>query len=68
MGMGTCVHNHRSLHVYNYVCVQMADYIDKHCLTESVEWIKEIGDNISTLKAVGAGHGVWHFDQELLKK
>lgn len=46
------------------VIMQLADFVDKHCLKGSVKCIKEIADQIKNLKRVGPGHGEWHMDEE----
>ncbi|XP_052174104.1 ferritin-4, chloroplastic [Diospyros lotus] len=45
---------------------QLADFIESEFLAEQVEAIKKISDYVSQLRRVGKGHGVWHFDQQLL--
>ncbi|KAL6133017.1 hypothetical protein ACLB2K_065254 [Fragaria x ananassa] len=46
--------------------VQLTDFIESEFLTEQVEAIKKIAEYVTQLRLVGKGHGVWHFDQELL--
>lgn len=46
--------------------LQMADFLESNFLQEQVECIKEMGDHITNLKRVGAGHGEYHFDKESL--
>ncbi|KAL6146252.1 hypothetical protein ACLB2K_056935 [Fragaria x ananassa] len=46
--------------------VQLTDFIESEFLTEQVEAIKKIAEYVTQLRMVGKGHGVWHFDQELL--
>ena len=43
----------------------MADFLEGNYLAEQVEAIKELGDHITNLKRVGAGHGEYHFDRNL---
>ncbi|KAJ7950035.1 Ferritin [Quillaja saponaria] len=45
---------------------QLQDFIESEFLTEQVEAIKKIAENVAQLRLVGKGHGVWHFDQVLL--
>eukprot|EP00270_Netrium_digitus_P009091 TRINITY_DN2759_c0_g1_i2.p1 TRINITY_DN2759_c0_g1~~TRINITY_DN2759_c0_g1_i2.p1 ORF type:complete len:274 (+),score=50.05 TRINITY_DN2759_c0_g1_i2:46-822(+) len=45
--------------------VQMTDFIEGTFLTEQVEAIKKISEYVATLRRVGKGHGVYHFDLEL---
>ncbi|PON45723.1 Ferritin [Trema orientale] len=47
--------------------VQLADFVESEFLTEQVEAIKKIAEYVSQLRRVGKGHGVWHFDQQLLE-
>lgn len=44
----------------------MADFLESNFLQEQIETIKEMGDHITNLKRVGAGHGEYHFDKETL--
>ncbi|XP_021810526.1 ferritin-4, chloroplastic-like [Prunus avium] len=46
--------------------VHLADYVESEFLTEQVEAIKKISEYVAQLRRIGAGHGVWHFDQMLL--
>lgn len=45
--------------------VNLCDFLETHYLQEQVDAIKEIGDNITHLKRVGEGLGVYMFDQKL---
>ncbi|KAM1353310.1 hypothetical protein ACFX2H_032817 [Malus domestica] len=45
---------------------QLTDFIESEFLAEQVEAIKKIADYVTQLRMVGKGHGVWHFDQQLL--
>ncbi|CAA3009022.1 Hypothetical predicted protein [Olea europaea subsp. europaea] len=45
---------------------QMADFIESEFLEEQVEAIKKIAEYVTQLRMVGKGHGVWHFNQQLL--
>ncbi|KAJ4847571.1 hypothetical protein Tsubulata_015396 [Turnera subulata] len=45
---------------------QLADFVESEFLQEQVEAIKKIAEYVTQLRMVGKGHGVWHFDQELL--
>ncbi|OWM69922.1 hypothetical protein CDL15_Pgr025771 [Punica granatum] len=47
--------------------VQMTDFIESTFLVEQVESIKKISEYVAQLRRVGKGHGVWHFDQMLLR-
>ncbi|KAF9596692.1 hypothetical protein IFM89_012891 [Coptis chinensis] len=47
--------------------VQLLDFVESTFLTEQVEAIKKISEYVAQLRRVGKGHGVWHFDQMLLK-
>ncbi|KAL5720931.1 bacterial non-heme ferritin [Ranunculus cassubicifolius] len=47
--------------------VQFADFVETEYLTEQVESIKKISEYVAQLRRVGKGHGVWDFDQALLK-
>ena len=44
----------------------MCDFIEGNYLHEQIESIKQLGGYISALKAVGPGHGEYHFDQKTL--
>ncbi|CAD7695456.1 unnamed protein product [Ostreobium quekettii] len=44
---------------------QMCDFVEGQLLAEQVEDIKEVSVNVSQLRRVGKGHGVYHFDQEI---
>eukprot|EP00252_Welwitschia_mirabilis_P022842 TRINITY_DN629_c0_g1_i2.p1 TRINITY_DN629_c0_g1~~TRINITY_DN629_c0_g1_i2.p1 ORF type:complete len:275 (-),score=54.88 TRINITY_DN629_c0_g1_i2:332-1156(-) len=46
---------------------QMTDFIEGSFLAEQVAAIKQVSDYVSQLRRIGKGHGVWHFDQMLLK-
>ncbi|XP_058748220.1 ferritin-2, chloroplastic-like [Vicia villosa] len=48
--------------------VQLADFVESQFLGEQVEAIKKISEYVAQLRRVGKGHGVWHFDQVLLKE
>ncbi|XP_031284949.1 ferritin-4, chloroplastic [Pistacia vera] len=47
---------------------QLADFIETEYLAEQVEAINKIAKFIAQLRMVGKGHGVWHFDQMLLRE
>nr|AAZ04239.1 ferritin [Avicennia marina] len=47
---------------------QLADFIENDYLAEQVESIKKISEYVAQLRRVGKGHGVWHFDQMLLRE
>ncbi|XWS43885.1 hypothetical protein CRYUN_Cryun16bG0142900 [Craigia yunnanensis] len=47
---------------------QMAEFIEREFLSEQVEAIKKISEYVAQLRMVGKGHGVWHFDQRLLRE
>ncbi|XP_058183718.1 ferritin-2, chloroplastic-like [Rhododendron vialii] len=47
--------------------VQLADFVESEFLKEQVEAIKKIAEYVAQLRRVGKGHGVWHFDQMLLR-
>ncbi|KAI8540143.1 hypothetical protein RHMOL_Rhmol09G0239200 [Rhododendron molle] len=47
--------------------VQLADFVESEFLQEQVEAIKKIAEYVAQLRRVGKGHGVWHFDQMLLR-
>ena len=46
--------------------LQMANFLETNYLAEQVEAMKKIGDYVTQLENVGAGHGVFHFDHEAL--
>ncbi|KAK4886363.1 hypothetical protein RN001_002634 [Aquatica leii] len=46
--------------------VNMCDFLETHYLQEQVDSIKEIADNVTNLKRVGEGLGVFMFDQKLV--
>ncbi|XP_073297658.1 ferritin-2, chloroplastic-like [Primulina huaijiensis] len=48
--------------------VQLTDFIETEFLAEQVESIKKISEYVAQLRRVGKGHGVWHFDQMLLRE
>ncbi|KAL2227383.1 ferritin-2, chloroplastic [Sesamum indicum] len=48
--------------------VQLTDFIESEFLAEQVESIKKISEYVAQLRRVGKGHGVWHFDQMLLRE
>lgn len=45
---------------------QMTEFVEREFLSEQVEAIKKIAEYVTQLRMVGKGHGVWHFDQQLL--
>ncbi|GAB2284628.1 Dysferlin [Dionaea muscipula] len=45
---------------------QLQDFIESEFLAEQVESIKKIAEYVTQLRMVGKGHGLWHFDQQLL--
>ncbi|MBA0575347.1 hypothetical protein Golob_027962, partial [Gossypium lobatum] len=47
---------------------QLADFVESEFLSMQVEAIKKIAEHVSQLRRVGAGHGVWHFNQMLLRE
>ncbi|XP_028792031.1 ferritin-2, chloroplastic-like [Neltuma alba] len=47
---------------------QLTDFIESEFLADQVESIKKISEYVAQLRRVGKGHGVWHFDQMLLKE
>ncbi|KVI04827.1 Ferritin, partial [Cynara cardunculus var. scolymus] len=47
--------------------VQLTDFVESGFLGEQVEAIKKISEYVAQLRRVGKGHGVWHFDQMLLR-
>uniref|UniRef100_A0A0E0MBJ0 Ferritin n=1 Tax=Oryza punctata TaxID=4537 RepID=A0A0E0MBJ0_ORYPU len=47
---------------------QLTDFVESEFLEEQVEAIKKISEYVAQLRRVGKGHGVWHFDQELLEE
>ncbi|XP_056169068.1 ferritin-3, chloroplastic-like [Syzygium oleosum] len=48
--------------------VQLTDFVESEFLAEQVEAIKKISEYVAQLRRVGKGHGVWHFDQMLLRE
>ncbi|WOL14808.1 ferritin-4, chloroplastic-like isoform X1 [Canna indica] len=48
--------------------VEMADFVEREFLGNQVEDIKKISGYVAQLRRVGKGHGVWHFDQMLLRE
>ncbi|PIN14584.1 Ferritin [Handroanthus impetiginosus] len=48
--------------------VQLTDFIESEYLAEQVESIKKISEYVAQLRRVGKGHGVWHFDQMMLRE
>lgn len=46
---------------------QMTDYIEGNFLAEQVQAIKQVSEYVAQLRRIGKGHGIWHFDQVLLK-
>ncbi|KAB2084206.1 hypothetical protein ES319_A05G319700v1 [Gossypium barbadense] len=59
--------NLRNVAVRNHA-VQLTDFIEGEFLAEQVEAIKKISEYVAQLRRVGKGHGVWHFDQMLLRE
>ncbi|CAO2825725.1 unnamed protein product [Amaranthus hypochondriacus] len=47
--------------------VQLQEFVEGGFLNEQVEAIKKISEYVAQLRRVGKGHGVWHFDQMLLR-
>ncbi|XAR60773.1 Ferroxidase [Bertholletia excelsa] len=47
--------------------VQLADFVESEFLNEQVEAIKKVSEFVAELRRMGKGHGVWHFDQMLLR-
>ncbi|CAG9761938.1 unnamed protein product [Ceutorhynchus assimilis] len=45
--------------------VNLCDFLETHFLQEQVDSIKELADNVTNLKRVGEGLGVFMFDQKL---
>ncbi|KAF7284562.1 ferritin 3 heavy chain homologue [Rhynchophorus ferrugineus] len=45
--------------------VNLCDFLESHFLQEQVDAIKEIADNVTNLRRVGEGLGVYMFDQKL---
>jgi len=45
---------------------QMTDFIEGNFLEEQVQAIKEVSNMVAQLRRVGKGHGVYHFDTQLL--
>ncbi|PPR82759.1 hypothetical protein GOBAR_AA37955 [Gossypium barbadense] len=64
--------NARLLHVHRIALrnhdAQLADFVESEFLSMQVEAIKKIAEHVSQLRRVGAGHGVWHFNQMLLRE
>lgn len=58
-----------SLHSVAQQCndAQMTDYIEGNFLAEQVQAIKQVSEYVAQLRRIGKGHGIWHFDQMLLK-
>nr|ACN41185.1 unknown [Picea sitchensis] len=58
-----------SLHSVAQQCndAQMTDYIEGSFLAEQVQAIKQVSEYVAQLRRIGKGHGIWHFDQMLLK-
>jgi ferritin heavy chain len=48
--------------------VQLSDFVENEFLAEQVESVKKISEYVAQLRRVGKGHGVWHFDQMLLRE
>ncbi|CAI0377948.1 unnamed protein product [Linum tenue] len=48
--------------------VQLTDFVEGEFLAEQVESIKQISEYVAQLRRIGKGHGVWHFNQMLLKE
>ncbi|KAI4370513.1 hypothetical protein MLD38_018863 [Melastoma candidum] len=48
--------------------VQLSDFVESEFLGEQVEAIKKTSEYVAQLRRVGKGHGVWHFDQMLLRE
>ncbi|CAA2969727.1 ferritin-2, chloroplastic [Olea europaea subsp. europaea] len=48
--------------------VQLTDFVESEFLAEQVESIKKISEYVAQLRRVGKGHGIWHFDQMLLRE
>ncbi|KAI4372906.1 hypothetical protein MLD38_011087 [Melastoma candidum] len=48
--------------------VQLSEFVESEFLDEQVEAIKKISEYVAQLRRVGKGHGVWHFDQMLLRE
>ncbi|CAI9772199.1 unnamed protein product [Fraxinus pennsylvanica] len=48
--------------------VQLTDFVESEFLAEQVESIKKISEYVAQLRRVGKGHGVWHFNQMLLRE
>ncbi|KAL9231459.1 hypothetical protein vseg_006686 [Gypsophila vaccaria] len=48
--------------------VQLQEFVEGEFLSEQVEAIKKISEYVAQLRRVGKGHGVWHFDQMLLRE
>ncbi|KAB2034344.1 hypothetical protein ERO13_D04G070600v2 [Gossypium hirsutum] len=64
--------NARLLHLHRIALrnhdAQLADFVESEFLSMQVEAIKKIAEHVSQLRRVGAGHGVWHFNQMLLRE
>ncbi|CAO2817009.1 unnamed protein product [Amaranthus hypochondriacus] len=48
--------------------VQLQEFVEGEFLNEQVEAIKKISEYVAQLRRVGKGHGVWHFNQMLLRE
>lgn len=44
---------------------QMTDFVESEMLAEQVESIREYAGYVTSLRRVGKGHGVYHFDLQL---
>lgn len=44
---------------------QLSDFLEGHFLNEQVDAIKKVSDYVATLRRIGKGHAVYHFDKEL---
>lgn len=57
-----------SLHKVADECgdVQMCDFIESNYLEEQVKAIRTVSEYVTQLRRVGEGHGVYHWDQDLL--
>ncbi|XP_017638797.1 ferritin-2, chloroplastic-like isoform X2 [Gossypium arboreum] len=64
--------NARLLHLHRIALrnhdAQLADFVESEFLSMQVEAIKKIAEHVSQLRRLGAGHGVWHFNQMLLRE
>ncbi|GBG76962.1 hypothetical protein CBR_g23292 [Chara braunii] len=47
---------------------QMTDFVEGTFLNEQVAAIKDVSEHVARLRRVGPGHGVYHYDLELLEK